>query len=48
MIQPGNTRSISVARLGMTPRRDDVLLDIPVVVHAVDRGEWAARGRFGS
>jgi len=38
MIRPENTRSIRVAeRLGMTPRREDLLFDIPVVVHSVDR-----------
>ena len=38
MIRPENARSIRVAeRLGMTPRREDLLFDIPVVVHSVDR-----------
>jgi RimJ/RimL family protein N-acetyltransferase len=42
MIRPANTRSIRVAeRLGMTPLRDDVLFDVPVVVHAVDRATFA-------
>jgi RimJ/RimL family protein N-acetyltransferase len=43
MISPGNARSIGVAeRLGLTPMRDDVLLDEPVVVYAIRR---AARER---
>ena len=38
MIRPANARSIRVAeRLGMTPLREDVLFDVPVVVHAVSR-----------
>jgi RimJ/RimL family protein N-acetyltransferase len=38
MIQPDNERSIGVAeRLGMRPLRPDVLLDIPVVVYALER-----------
>jgi RimJ/RimL family protein N-acetyltransferase len=37
MIRPDNRRSISVAeRLGMQPRREDVLLDEQVVVYGVD------------
>ena len=40
MIRRENTRSIRVAeRLGMTPLREDLLFDIPVVVHSVDRGD---------
>jgi RimJ/RimL family protein N-acetyltransferase len=38
MINPDNVRSTRVAeRLGMTPLREDVLLDDPVVVHSLDR-----------
>jgi RimJ/RimL family protein N-acetyltransferase len=38
MIRAENTRSIRVAeRLGMTPLRDDVLFDVPVIVHSVSR-----------
>ena len=38
MIAPANTRSIRVAeRLEMTPLRDDVLLDEPVTVYALNR-----------
>jgi hypothetical protein len=39
MIRPDNFRSIQVTeRLGMTALREDVLLDIPVVVvYAIDR-----------
>ena len=41
MIRPENVRSIRVAeRLGMAPRREDLLFEIPVVVHAVDRGTF--------
>ena len=41
MIRPDNARSIRVAeRLGMTPRREDLLFDTPVVVHSVDRGTF--------
>ncbi len=43
MIRPDNARSIRVAeRLGMTPLRDDVLLDIPVIVYSINRDSWAA------
>lgn len=43
MIGAGNVRSIRVAeRLGFTPLRDDVLLDEPVVVYALQRGAHAA------
>ena len=43
MIQPGNTRSIRVAqRLGFEPVREDVLLGEPVIVHAVEREDWAS------
>jgi RimJ/RimL family protein N-acetyltransferase len=38
MIAPDNDASTAVARrLGMTPLREDVLLGIPVIVHAVRR-----------
>ena len=38
LIRPDNARSIRVAeRLGMRPLRPDVLLDIPVVVYALER-----------
>lgn len=38
MILPDNTRSVRVAeRLGMTPRRSDLLNDLPVIVHSIDR-----------
>ena len=38
MIMPENVRSIRVAeRLGMRPLRHDVLIDIPVIVHSLDR-----------
>jgi RimJ/RimL family protein N-acetyltransferase len=38
MILSDNVRSLRVAaRLGMTPLREDVLLDLPVIVHALDR-----------
>lgn len=40
MIRPDNHRSISVAeRLGMRPLRPDVLFDLPVVVHSLERPE---------
>lgn len=43
MIRADNVRSIRVAeRLGMTPLRSDVLLDLPVVVHGLDRGTWSS------
>lgn len=46
MIVPANERSIAVARrLGMTPIREDVLLESPVVVHALRREEWDAATR---
>jgi RimJ/RimL family protein N-acetyltransferase len=45
MISPGNDRSIQVAeRLGMSPLREDVLLDEPVVVYALER-QWPRRRR---
>lgn len=41
MIRAENTRSIRVAgRIGMTPLRDDLLFEVPVVVHAVQRGTF--------
>lgn len=43
MITPENTRSIRVAqRLGFEPVREDVLLGDPVIVHAVEREDWAS------
>jgi RimJ/RimL family protein N-acetyltransferase len=46
MIRPDNDRSLQVAeRLRMTPLRDDFLNHIPVIVHAVTRGAWAASGQ---
>jgi RimJ/RimL family protein N-acetyltransferase len=42
MIRPQNARSIRVAeRLGMTRRREDLLFEIPVVVHPVDRAAFS-------
>jgi RimJ/RimL family protein N-acetyltransferase len=42
MIQPANARSLAVAaRLGMEVLRSDTLGEIPVIVHAVRRGDWA-------
>jgi RimJ/RimL family protein N-acetyltransferase len=39
LIRPDNARSIRVAeRLGMSPLRPEVLLEIPVVVYAIERG----------
>ena len=41
LIEPENERSIRVARrLGMMPLRNDVLLDSPMIVHAVTRHTW--------
>jgi RimJ/RimL family protein N-acetyltransferase len=38
MILPDNHRSIGVAeRLGMTPLRSDLLMELPVVVYAIER-----------
>jgi RimJ/RimL family protein N-acetyltransferase len=43
LIEPGNERSIRVAsRLGMTPIRNDVFHDRPMIVHAVTRETWLA------
>ena len=42
MIRAENARSIRVAgRLGMTPLRDDLLFEVPVGVHSVDRETFA-------
>jgi RimJ/RimL family protein N-acetyltransferase len=44
MIRPDNASSLRVAeRLGMTPLREDVLHDGPVIVHAIDRETWSTR-----
>ena len=41
MIMPDNTRSLRVAeRLQMTRLRSDTLLEVPVIVHAMDREAW--------
>jgi RimJ/RimL family protein N-acetyltransferase len=47
MILPDNHRSIRVARrLGMEPLRSDLLMDLPVVVYAIERAATsAARAR---
>ena len=43
MIRPDNGRSLAVARrLGMTPIRDEVVVGIPVIVHAIEREAWGA------
>ncbi len=43
MIAPENTRSTRVAqRLGFKPVREDVLLGDPVIVHIVERENWAS------
>lgn len=43
MIRRENTRSIRVAqRLGFRPTRADVLLGDPVIVHSVEREDWAS------
>ena len=43
LIERGNERSIRVAsRLGMTPIRNDVFHDRPMIVHAVARELWLA------
>jgi RimJ/RimL family protein N-acetyltransferase len=42
MIAPENTRSTRVAqRLGFEPVREDVLLGDPVIVHVLQREDWA-------
>jgi RimJ/RimL family protein N-acetyltransferase len=44
MIRRDNRRSIRVAeRLDMSPLREDVFLDEPVVVYSVSREEWTSR-----
>jgi RimJ/RimL family protein N-acetyltransferase len=44
MIQRENARSLRVAkRLGFEAIREDVLLGDPVIVHAVERKDWASR-----
>jgi RimJ/RimL family protein N-acetyltransferase len=41
MIRPDNRRSIHVAeRLDMSPLREDILLEEPVVVYSISREEW--------
>ena len=41
LIEPGNERSIRVAsRLGMTPLRNDVFHDRPMIVQAITRHIW--------
>jgi RimJ/RimL family protein N-acetyltransferase len=41
LIEPDNVRSTAVAkRLGMTPLRNDVFLDRPMVVYRSDRQAW--------
>ena len=41
LIEPDNVRSTAVAkRLGMTPLRNDVFLDRPMVVHCIDHQKW--------
>ena len=43
LIEPDNQRSIKLAeRLGLTPLRNDVLLERPFVVYAVTREIWLA------
>lgn len=47
MIRPANARSIAVARrLDMTPLRDDVHSEIPVIVYSITREHWG-RDRVG-
>lgn len=46
MIRPDNSRSQAVARrLGFAPLRDDVVVGVPVTVHAVKREAWGAAPR---
>jgi RimJ/RimL family protein N-acetyltransferase len=46
MILPDNHRSIRVAeRLGMEPLRSDSLMELPVMVYAIERPHRAARAR---
>lgn len=41
MIRPDNTPSLAVAkRLGLMPVREDELLGVPVIVHAISAEEW--------
>jgi RimJ/RimL family protein N-acetyltransferase len=48
LIEPGNVRSIAVARrLGMTPLRDDTLFDRPMTVHSIDRDRWLTQHQVG-
>ena len=43
LIHPENTRSIRlVERLGMTPLRTDVLLEVPVLVYWISCEDWRA------
>jgi RimJ/RimL family protein N-acetyltransferase len=43
LIEPDNERSIKIAdRLGMTPLRNDVMLERPFIVYAVSRDTWLA------
>jgi RimJ/RimL family protein N-acetyltransferase len=43
MIQAKNTPSLRVAqRLGFKPAREDMLLGDPVIVHALERKDWAS------
>lgn len=42
MIVAENTRSVRVAGLGMTRLRDELLFDVSVVVHSVERGTFYA------
>jgi RimJ/RimL family protein N-acetyltransferase len=45
MIRPDNRRSIRVAeRLDMSPLREDLLLEEPVVVYSINREEWTQNG----
>jgi RimJ/RimL family protein N-acetyltransferase len=47
MIMPGNRRSLRVAeRLGMSPLRSDVLRDLPVIVHSIDRSRRTPRAEL--
>jgi RimJ/RimL family protein N-acetyltransferase len=46
MIRPDNRRSVRVAeRLDMSPLREDLLLEEPVVVYSITRDEWGPRRR---
>jgi RimJ/RimL family protein N-acetyltransferase len=49
MIRSDNQGSIEVARrLGMTRLREDVLGEVPILVYAVRREDWASRGARGT